>query len=109
MQCPECSKETPVGSVVCPFCATPLDDAPTSVNLPVDEAPTPPDEPHVPPEERRHLPQFGDPSGPEPDHRRRDEVPRPGIDRRAVDYTVAVAMHAPPFLSCSTIVPKPLP
>ena len=30
MQCTRCSKEIPEGSVVCPFCATPLADAPTS-------------------------------------------------------------------------------
>jgi len=30
MRCLSCSKEIPEGSVVCPFCATPQDDAPTS-------------------------------------------------------------------------------
>lgn len=30
MQCLRCSREVPEGSVVCPFCATPLADAPTS-------------------------------------------------------------------------------
>ncbi len=32
MKCPKCSKDTPAGSVVCPFCAAPLDDAPTAVS-----------------------------------------------------------------------------
>jgi serine/threonine-protein kinase len=36
MLCPHCSKDIPQGSVVCPSCATPLDDAPTSVPLPAD-------------------------------------------------------------------------
>ena len=31
MQCTACAKEIPEGSVVCPFCAMPQDDAPTSI------------------------------------------------------------------------------
>ena len=38
MKCPRCSKDAPHGSVVCPFCATPFDEAPTS--LPEPDAPT---------------------------------------------------------------------
>ncbi len=41
MQCPQCSKETPHGSLVCPFCATPLDEAVTSMPTPPAEGDAP--------------------------------------------------------------------
>lgn len=38
MQCPSCSKKIPEESVVCPFYATPQDDAPTSASTSAEDA-----------------------------------------------------------------------
>ena len=40
MQCPHCAKEIPDGSVVCSFCAAPLDESPTAAPTDVGDAPT---------------------------------------------------------------------
>jgi len=48
MLCPQCSKETPAGSVFCPFCATPLGDGETATSTPTS-APSPPTPPPLSP------------------------------------------------------------
>lgn len=65
MRCPECAKETPAGSVVCPFCATPFDEATTSADIPdAAEAPTSVDLPPADEAPARAHPTPSSPSDP---------------------------------------------